>query len=164
MFPGERFAQADIDEFNRQSAYEYEDIRDFIIAHYKVTRRTGDPFWDHVREMEVPATLQERFELFRSSGRFFKRSAQELFAEESWVQVLLGQGFEMRADPVTQFVSTDDLTGFLNDLEEVIEDGASRLPDHGEFVRRLPSSSAQQPGAAAPPTVSFALKYERGAA
>ena len=29
----------------------------------------------------------------------------ELFAEESWVQVLLGQGFEMTPDPVTQFVA-----------------------------------------------------------
>jgi tryptophan halogenase len=163
MFPGERFAQADIDEFNRQSTYEYEDIRDFIIAHYKVTRRSGDPFWDHVREMDVPATLNDRFELFRSSGRFFKHSALELFAEESWVQVLLGQGFEMRADPVTEFVSTDDLVGFLDDLEEVIEDVADRLPDHGEFVRRLPSSSARQPDSA-PPNVSFALTYGRGAA
>jgi tryptophan halogenase len=162
MFPGEGFAQADIDEFNRQSTYEYEDIRDFIIAHYKVTRRTGDAFWDHVREMDVPTTLNDRFELFRSSGRFFKHSALELFAEESWVQVLLGQGFEMRADPVTQFVSTEDLAGFLHDLDDVIEDVANRLPDHREFVSRLPSSSARQPDTAA--TVSFALTYGRGAA
>ena len=74
--------------------------------------------------MDVPDTLNERFELFRSSGRFFKHNAQELFAEESWVQVLLGQGFEMKPDPVTKFVSDDDLAGFLGDLAEVIEDEA----------------------------------------
>ena len=103
--PGGGFSAADIDEYNRQARTEYEDVRDFIIAHYKVTRRSGDPFWDHVREMDVPDSLAERLELFRSSGRFFKHNAQELFAEESWVQVLLGQGFEMHADPVTNFVS-----------------------------------------------------------
>ena len=41
--PGDRFLAADIDEYNRQARFEYEDVRDFIIAHYKVTRRTGIP-------------------------------------------------------------------------------------------------------------------------
>jgi tryptophan halogenase len=164
MFPGERFSQADMDEFNLQFRTEYEDVRDFIIAHYNVTRRSGDPFWDHVREMKIPDTLAERFELFRSSGRFFKHNAQELFAEESWVQVLLGQGFEMRADPVTNFVPAEEIAGFLRDIEEVIEDVASTMPDHGDFVSRLPpnAQSAKQ-AAAVPAGVSFALRYERGA-
>ena len=141
----------------------HRDVRDFIVAHYKVTRRTGDPFWDYVREMDVPDTLDARFELFRSSGRFFKHNAQELFAEESWVQVLLGQGFEMKADPVTNFVPDEDLAGFLSDLAEVIEDNAKNLPDHGEFVRRLPpSTQAPQTATAAPTNVSFSLRYERG--
>jgi tryptophan halogenase len=157
MFPAQGFSDADIDEYNRQSRFEYEDVRDFIIAHYKVTRRRGDPFWDHVREMEVTDSLNERFDLFRSSGRFFKHGAAELFAEESWVQVLLGQGFEMRADPVTEFVPDDALLGFLDDLEETIAEVAAGLPDHGEFVSRLSPDTASQ--AAAP--VSFTIKYER---
>jgi tryptophan halogenase len=160
MFPAEGFAQADIDEYNLQARTEYEDVRDFIIAHYKVTRRTGDPFWDHVRTMDVPETLNERFELFRSSGRFFKHNAQELFSEDSWVQVLLGQGFEMKPDPVTQFVADDDLTGFLGDVREVIEDVAAKMMDHGEFVRRLPPST-EAGGTTVIPTINFNLRYER---
>jgi tryptophan 7-halogenase len=165
MFPGARFSQADIDEYNLQAHTEYEDVRDFIIAHYKVTRRNGDAFWDHVREMEVPETLNARLELFKSSGRFFKHNAQELFAEESWVQVLLGQGFEMHADPVTEFVPAEEIAGFLGDMAEVIEDVAENMPDHGEFIRRLPPSNAAgaaRPAATVqPPSVSFALKYDR---
>ena len=160
MFPATGFSAADITEYNRQSRFEYEDVRDFIIAHYKVTRRTGDPFWDHVREMEVPDSLAERLELFRSSGRFFKRGAQELFAEESWVQILIGQGFEMNPDPVTRFVPEDEVIGFLNDIEEVVTDVAATMPDHGEFVAGLPPSSAPQP-ASQPAPVNFAIKYER---
>jgi tryptophan halogenase len=160
MFPSAGFDQADIDEYNRQSRFEYEDVRDFIIAHYKVTRRSGDPFWDHVREMDVPDSLTERLELFRSSGRFFKHGAAELFAEESWVQVLLGQGLQMTPDPVTRFVDTEELIGFLNDLAEVIDDVSETMPDHGEFVAKLPPSSPPRAAAQAP-TVNFALKYER---
>jgi len=166
MFPSTGFSAPDIEEYNLQARTEYEDVRDFIIAHYKVTRRSGDPFWDHVRTMDVPDTLQARFELFRSSGRFFKHNAQELFAEESWVQVLLGQGFDMHADPVTEFVSDEDLAGFLGDLSDVIEDVASKMPDHGGFIRRLaPSSEAsrsQQPAAGITPNLNFTLRYERG--
>ncbi len=162
MFPGEGFNAADIDEYNRQALFEYEDVRDFIVAHYKVTRRTGDPFWDHVREMKVPDSLEERFELFRSSGRFFKRHAQELFAEESWVQVLIGQGFEMRADPVTRFVPQEQLTDFLGDIAEVMQDVAERMPDHGEFVRSLSTNTPSAQASAVPSHVSFALRYERG--
>jgi tryptophan halogenase len=162
MFPAQGFRDADVTEFNRQSRFEYEDVRDFIIAHYKVTRRSGDPFWDHVRTMDVPDSLTERLELFRASGRFFKRGAQELFAEESWVQVLLGQGLEMRADPVTQFVPPAEIGGFLGDIASVIEDVAESMPDHAEFLRRLPQSSSGQPDGNAPP-VDFALESMRRA-
>jgi tryptophan halogenase len=160
MFPAIGFNQADIDEYNRQARYEYEDVRDFIIAHYKVTRRLGDPFWDHVREMDVPDSLVERFDLFRSSGRFFKHGAAELFAEESWVQVLLGQGFEMHADPVTEFVDDDDLVEFLHDLAETIEEVAEGLPNHGELLRQLPASTPPQQEAASA-QVSFKISYDR---
>jgi tryptophan halogenase len=160
MFPSQGFSEADIDEYNRQSRFEYEDVRDFIIAHYKVTRRSGDPFWDYVREMDVPDSLNERFDLFRSSGRFFKHGAAELFAEESWVQILIGQGFEMKADPVARFVPDDALFGFLDDLAETIDEVAQTLPSHDEFVSRLRPSSDAQP---APPEqpVSLTIKYER---
>jgi hypothetical protein len=68
----------------------------------------------------------------------------------------------MRPDPVTQFVAAEEIAGFLADIAEVIDDVADTLPDHGEFVRKLPPSSASQPAAAAPPNVSFNLSYERG--
>ena len=164
MFPSESFSAADIDEYNLQARTEYEDVRDFIIAHYKVTRRTGDPFWDHVRTMDIPDTLAARFDLFGSSGRFFKHNAQELFAEESWVQVLLGQGLKMRADPVTNFVADNDMANFLKDIADVIDDVANEMPDHGEFVRGLPPNKAAAVASLHDSNLDFALKYERGSA
>jgi tryptophan halogenase len=143
LFPAQGFSEPDIEEYNRQSRFEYEDVRDFIIAHYKVTRRSGEPFWDHVRTMDVPDSLRERLELFQSSGRFFKHGAAELFAEESWVQVLLGQGLEAQPDPVSQFVSDDELVAFLGDIAEVNHEVADGMPDHGAFVAALsPTSTA----------------------
>ena len=61
---------------------------------------------------------------------------------------------------MTHFVATEELVGFLEDIAEVIEDVADKMPDHGEFVAKLPPSSRAKP-AAQPPAVNFALKYER---
>jgi tryptophan halogenase len=162
MFPSIGFSADGINEYNRQAQFEYEDVRDFIIAHYKVTRRAGDPFWDHVRTMDVPDSLNERLDLFRSSGRFFRHGAAELFSEESWVQVLIGQGLKMTPDPVTQFVPDEQIVSFLKDVDEVIADVASKMGDHGEFVRTLPPSTLPK-SADTPTPVSFAVHYGRGA-
>ncbi|MCH8616126.1 tryptophan 7-halogenase [Sphingomonas sp. SM33] len=152
LFPATGFSQPDIDEYNRQARFEFEDVRDFIIAHYNVTRRSGEPFWDYVRMMDVPDSLKERYELFASSGRFFKRAAAELFAENSWVQVLLGQGFQARPDPVAQFVPTEEIVSFLEDVADTIADVAEELPDHADFVSRLPTST---PGAQQGPSAAL---------
>jgi len=156
MFPADGMAAPDIAEYNRQSRFEYEDVRDFIIAHYHVTRRTGDPFWNHVRTMCVPDSLTERLALFGSSGRFFKHGAAELFAEESWVQVLLGQGMAAQADPVTRFVPDAEIADFLDDMAEVIADVAERMPDHARFIDEILASAGKTPAAAAAPDFSLA--------
>ena len=136
LFPGQGFNQADIDEYNRQTDFEYADVRDFIIAHYKVTNREDTPFWAYVKHMDVPDSLAERLELFRSSGRFFIHGKAELFREESWVQVLIGQGLPMRHDPMVDLIPEEQIAAFLKDIEEVIEDVANEMPDHSDFIAR----------------------------
>lgn len=137
LFPGREFHSADRDEYNRQTAFEYEDVRDFIIAHYKVTQRQDSPFWSYLKAMDIPDSLQQRLELFASSGRFFMHSKAELFREESWVQVLIGQGLAAEADPMIDLIPEADVIAHLNDIREVIADNAGRMMDHGAFVARL---------------------------
>ena len=136
LLPGAAFNAADIREYNRQTEFDYTDVRDFIIAHYKVTNREDTPFWKYVRHMDVPQSLTERLELFRASGRFFKRGVAELFGEESWVQVLLGQGLDMRYDPAVDMISDGQALGHLRDIEEVIAEVAESLPGHAEYIAR----------------------------
>lgn len=145
LFPGQGFRAADISEFNAQTDREYHDIRDFIIAHYKVTHRDDTPFWAYLKSMDVPETLKERLELFTSSARFFKHGEAELFREESWVQVLLGQGLRIDAyDPMVDMLPEAQIAGFLSDIEEVIEDCANTLPLHADYIKAFcPAPTAQ---------------------
>ena len=134
LFPTRAIGAADVAEYNRQTEFEFIDIRDFIIAHYKVTERADTPFWAYVRAMSVPDSLAERLQLFQSSARFFTHGKAELFRAESWVQVLLGQGLAAEPDPVTAMISDAQALAFLNDIEEVIADCAAGMPDHAAFI------------------------------
>jgi len=136
LFPGQGFNPADIAEYNRQTDFEYRDVRDFIIAHYKVTNRDDTPFWSYCKNMTVPDSLAERLELFRSSARFFVHGKAELFREESWVQILLGQGLPMRSDPMVDLIPDDQALAYLRDIEEVIEEVAEAMPDHAAYIAR----------------------------
>ena len=140
LFPTRHFDPADIEEYNRQADFEYADVRDFIIAHYKVTDREDTPFWAYVKHMPIPDSLNERLELFRSSGRFFQHGKAELFREESWVQVLIGQGLAMQYDPMVDMVPDAEARGFLKDIEEVIADTAAGMPHHKDYVARYCAS------------------------
>jgi tryptophan halogenase len=74
FFPHNGFEAADIAEYNAQTQFEYERIRDFIILHYHATERDDSPFWNYCRTMEVPATLQHKIDLFASNGRIAARA------------------------------------------------------------------------------------------
>ncbi len=135
LFPDARFSPADIDEFNRQSRFEFKRIRDFLILHYHANRRDGE-FWVGRREMQVPETLQRKMEQFRQSGRIV-READELFTEVAWLQVMLGQGIEPEDyHPLADLPAADQLDGFMTDMKRLIAQSVSRLPAHREYLDR----------------------------
>ncbi|MEQ1510870.1 MAG: tryptophan halogenase family protein, partial [Sphingopyxis sp.] len=148
LFPGADFNAADIAEYNRQTDFEYCDVRDFIIAHYKVTERQDTPFWRYVRDMAVPDSLTERLALFASSARFFMHGKAELFREESWVQVLIGQGLIARADPMVDIIPDAQVMQHLGNLRDVIADNAEQMMDHADFITRIRSGPASMEMAA----------------
>lgn len=136
LFPDGGFDQANIDEFNRQTDFEYERIRDFVILHYKATQRDDTPFWQYCRNMEVPATLQRKMDLFRANGRIF-REDEELFSEESWIQVMLGQAIIPQGyDPLVDIRSEVQIVQYLGNIENVIGKCVDVMPSHAEFVAK----------------------------
>ena len=136
MFPRGAVHQPDIDEFNRQTFFELDHIRDFIILHYHLTNRTDTPFWRHVRSMEIPDTLAHRMQLFEETGRVF-RANDELFAENSWTQVMLGQGLMPRSHhPVADVMSEEEVKRFLAYITENVNRTAAGLPTHEDYLKR----------------------------
>jgi tryptophan halogenase len=135
-FPSQGIRQADVDEFNAQSWSEIEFIRDFIILHYKVTERRDTPYWKEAAEMAVPAPLQHRIDMFQQTGRSF-RVLNELFAENSWIQVMLGQGIMPdQHHPSADLMGDEELSGFLEGIRKQVERTVAQLPQHQAYVER----------------------------
>jgi tryptophan halogenase len=149
LFPDRRFEPAATAEYNRQCAFEFERIRDFLVLHYHLNGRHGEPFWDERRAMEIPEGLAHRMALFRASGRLY-READELFTETGWLQVMTGQGLEPLAHhPLAGALSDAQLDGFLADLRAIIGRSVAALPTHAEFLARHCAASEPGPAAAA---------------
>ena len=137
LFPSGELDQANIDEFNRQTDFEWERIRDFIVLHYCATERDDSDFWRYCRSMELPATLQRKIDLWRSNGRVF-REDEELFSEESWIQVFLGQGIIPRShDPLVGIKSDAQIEQFLGNIASTIDRCVQVMPDHAAYVRKF---------------------------
>jgi tryptophan halogenase len=144
LFPIDRIREEDRAEFNRVTDVEYDRIRDFLILHYHATERADSSFWNHVRTMDVPDTLQQKMELWRRSAHVAKYS-QGLFFEPSWVAVYVGQG--IMPDGWDQRVTALDAAAVEAAVQRMLAKiGAAvdAMPDHAEFIR-MRNASIEQP-------------------
>lgn len=123
------------DEYNRLSTREIERIRDFIIAHYYLSRRP-EPLWAACRDMEIPDSLRHKLEVWHASGQVALGDF-ESYMEPSWVSILLGNG----AVPARYSISAD-----LHPLEQIrkgmelrreeINRSAQEVTSHQDFIDR----------------------------
>lgn len=122
--------------YNAQSRYDFEHIRDFIILHYKLTRRDDTPFWRTCRDMEIPDSLAERIELFRDSGCIYPAS-EELFKVASWLFVMVGQGLMPRNHHhMGALLGDQRVRTALESLKGNIANAVANMPGHDEFLKK----------------------------
>jgi tryptophan halogenase len=134
MMPLKEISERDIAEFNEQQHQDMLQILDFLVLHYKATERRDSPFWRQCSAMAIPDTLAQKIELFRETGRVFRKN-EELFAENSWVQVMMGQGIMPRAyHPIVEKMRDEELARLLTMLRENVSRTVSSLPDHAAYV------------------------------
>ncbi|WP_369026996.1 tryptophan halogenase family protein [Qipengyuania sp. RANM35] len=131
----EGITEAQRSTYNRLATKEYERIRDFLILHYKATRRDDSEFWNYCRTMAVPDTLTEKIEVFKSNGQIF-REEDELFTTTSWAAVMMGQGISMGGtSPMAEGVA-NGVAKEMDEMEKSIRWLVDRMPGHGQYVSR----------------------------
>lgn len=136
LFPNQKNFDALRTEFNRQSSEEFEQIRDFIILHYKLNQRDNDVFWRHCREMSVPDTLTAKIALFEASG-VIHCPQESLFSENAWTQVMLGQGVMPKsAHPLANSLTQEQTTELLHNLNRIITKASDAMASHDDYLKQ----------------------------
>lgn len=134
FFPTKNFAQAEINEYNRQTNYKIECIRNLLITHYCVTKRDDSDFWNYCRTMSVPPEVTQKIEQFSKNGRIF-RFNDNMYDSISWFQIMNGQGIKPQSyDPLVDLMPEDTIDKELKNVLSVIRQSADYMPTHQEFI------------------------------
>ncbi|RJY08123.1 tryptophan halogenase family protein [Aurantiacibacter aquimixticola] len=135
VLPNGRGGAATRDWFNAQSRFEWERIRDFLVLHYTANAREGQPFWDHMRAIELPDTLQAKIEAWRANGHIH-REHEELFTEVAWFQVFAGQGVEAQGrNPIADALPEPQLRQLLEQTETAIAAEVRPMAHHIDVIK-----------------------------
>lgn len=95
-----RYDQTDIDIYNAEMRYWYEDAVDFVSSHYADTERTSK-FWDYVKDNHIKSEKHIYYEkwLKDPSRKFYtKNSHNTLFHPPNWQLWLVQMGYTVNKD------------------------------------------------------------------
>ncbi|GLX79293.1 tryptophan halogenase [Thalassotalea insulae] len=135
LFPNKNCDEINTDLFNKQTTEEYEHIRDFIILHYKATKRDDSEFWRYCQHMKIPDSLQNQIDLFSTHGHL-DLSNKNLFKHENWLAVLTGQNIlPKEVAPILHYKQAVDLPGTLSSILSSMEQIVKQVPTHENFIK-----------------------------
>jgi tryptophan halogenase len=137
LFPQNDITQQSRDIFNRETQQELEQIRDFVILHYKLNDRADSDFWRLCHTMPIPESLKRKIALFKETG-VIHSEVTDLFSSVAWQQVMLGQGVNpQQQHPLVDTLTAEQREELLSSLRLLIDKTASALPKHGAFLASL---------------------------
>lgn len=137
LFPDRDFDPTLSALFDRQSRLEFERIRDFLLLHYCLNRREGEPLWDRMRTMELPEQLQLKIDAWSAQGELV-RYEWETFQDPSWLSMYAGfdlhpRRYNIRAD---QFDNTE-LRATFERMRMAVDDTVRLGVSSGDFASQL---------------------------
>ncbi len=141
LFPSRHIDPALRERFNAQSEREWCQVRDLIIAHYKVNQRDDTEFWRDCAAMEVPDSLKDILSLWEGHGRLAVDGGH-LFQLGSWASVLIGQNLlPQSVHPMTARAEPKAIALKLRDLAKALRQQAGQLPDHATFLKTIAAAA-----------------------
>ena len=137
-FPNRLFHPKVIENYNQIMQKEYEEIRDFIIMHYCLSKREDSPFWRaNKHHSAIPDSLKEKLELWKAMWPYNTKEIVGLsFPDYSYICILAGMGcFPKSSLPILDY--QDSVEQMLSDVKHEAEKLKSALPNHGDYLKQL---------------------------
>ena len=123
--------------YNERMAATYDEIRDFILAHYVLTRRADSEFWRAYRELPLPDSLAALLDAYDRTG-VVEPVEHAMFPAPSWYCIFAGHGRLPRS-----YHRGADLSDFgqvrriLGDIRAAHGRLAASLPAHRDYIEML---------------------------
>ncbi len=134
LLPDRSFQGHEREEYNRLTAIQWAQIRDFLILHYHANARSDSAFWRECATMPIPETLERKLALFQSTGRLF-RYDDELFTDANWTAVMVGQGvMPQRHDPLADSLDQPQVRDMALRMTDAFRRTARAMPAHADFI------------------------------
>lgn len=145
-FPASKVDHVRSDWYNKEVGSMYDEIRDFIVMHYILTKRTDSEFWRRVQEETViPSSLEEKIERFRSGVITVDGLTHNIFESRSYASVMSGMDAgPFRGAPILEFQDEKDGLELIRKVDRVSKIIASVQPTHLEYLKQLHSSNDQR--------------------
>ena len=125
---------------------ELEEIRDFLLLHYKATERDDTPFWRHCQSIAPTASLLERWEIYQQNAHLVI-SPMDLFKEPSWFAVFTGQGVLPRSyHPFADLPSDAELQRRLELIQSDVQKRVQSFPTHDAYIKQHCAAPSASPG------------------
>lgn len=136
LFPDSEMSPLLAEEYNRQTATEYERIRDFLILHYKANERGDAELWRYCAAMPIPDSLQYKIDHFRNYGLIVS-DERELFNNPSWIAVYLGQNIVPRRAPaIADLRDNVPVAERMGAISQAMREAVAEMPSHADFLAR----------------------------
>lgn len=139
-FPGEGLDEEMARSYNRGIAEAIDGIRDFLVVHYCTTERTDTPFWRATKELEVPAELKERLEIWKHRLPNAKNINPTYHGFEFYSYSVMLLGLNYRPDrslPVLDHMDDSNALAAFRALRKRTDELVATLPSQLEYLRSV---------------------------
>ncbi|MCO4798372.1 MAG: tryptophan 7-halogenase, partial [Colwelliaceae bacterium] len=136
FFPDMSFNEHDIAEVNRLHNVELERAVDFLVMHYKLSKRTDTEFWRYCQDMPIPDSLAHKIEVYKSQGQVIMYD-HESFEQASWLSMY--NGFNVvpkRYDIRAKNMSSDIIMRNLSQMKDSMASAAKQAMSHQDFINK----------------------------
>lgn len=136
-FPSGRNVDSLRDYYNQRMASIYDEVRDFVQMHYRLSRRADSAFWIAAREAEISGDLKRRLNLYDEVGMLDNLQA-EAFTETSYFHLLTGnKRLPRRAPALAASADPHMVHSILASIKAQNDQALRDLPPHEELLRRI---------------------------
>jgi hypothetical protein len=143
LFPDKNFDEHLQNRFNQKINFCYDQLRDYIILHYYLSKRRDSSFWKDVTEnAQLPDSLKDFLSHLNEWISYPKADADWAFFQRfNFGCILSGmQSLPEVSLPVLKYLDTNSIENFLADLNRKTSELCAELPSLETYLQNLANS------------------------